>query len=516
MRKRLPSDTRLRSWAGPFGVALIAAGLLVDQTLIEFLLVPDGQLRSPTFQNLLLGFEVVLVVGGLSALAYRGISNLGLVGLAIVVALISHRTVTVSRWQTVIDCRQGGGRCFTNRIDRYYGTSACWQDRTRDCEALRRGLHRITFIADPTNYVEGPLTGARPHVEVIPVDLNEPWDLEFLPDGRMLVTERGGRVVLIERNGSARDALQLEPFDQYESGLMGLAVDPRFSENGYVYLYYTVGHDDSDPRFAAADPWLRRVTSRISRFELRGDSLVGELALLDDIPGSAMHVGGRLEIGADGKLYATTGDAHEEHLAQDLASLAGKILRLNLDGSVPPDNPFPGSYVYSMGHRNPQGLAWHPATGDLYETENGPDRQDELNRILPGGNYGWPLYSCTTVARSAAESIEIASPLSPVRCFEIFTMAPSGITFVSDRESPWYGDLFVAGMRGKHLRRYKLDGDEIVEEDIFFIADEAFVRDAYGVHEGISLRLRDVEYFEGALYVIGDQFGMVRLTPRGE
>ncbi|MEK0348149.1 MAG: PQQ-dependent sugar dehydrogenase, partial [Nitrosopumilus sp.] len=156
--------------------------------------------------------------------------------------------------------------------------------------------------------------------------------------------------------------------------------------------------------------------NRISRFVLN-DVLEEEFILLDNIPNARFHDGGRIKFGPDGKLYVTTGDATNPSSAQDVNSLAGKILRMNKDGSIPKDNPFE-NYVYSYGHRNPQGLAWHSITGELYSTEHGAARNDEINIIKPGKNYGWPMVECF------GEGYE-----NPIRCYKDFTLAPSGASF---------------------------------------------------------------------------------------
>jgi quinoprotein glucose dehydrogenase len=160
-------------------------------------------------------------------------------------------------------------------------------------------------------------------------------------------------------------------------------LDPHFPLNGHVYLYYT--YEEEGRRW-----------NRISRFTEVGDKLTDETVILDNIPAGDFHNGGRIKFGPDSKLYATTGETFKGELAQDLDNLGGKILRMNSDGSIPDDNPFPGSLIYSYGNRNPQGLAWHPETGVLYSTEHGPSGErakfahDEINLIEPGNNYGWP------------------------------------------------------------------------------------------------------------------------------
>jgi len=161
-----------------------------------------------------------------------------------------------------------------------------------------------------------------------------------------------------------------------EGGLLGIAVHPRFAENQLIYLYYTYERSGG-------------LANKVVRFKFEGDSLVSGETVIENIPGATIHDGGRIKFGPDGFLYITTGDASVPESAQDRSSLAGKILRLKDDGSIPPDNPFPDSPVYSYGHRNPQGLAWD-ADEKLWATEHGSAATDELNLIEPGRNYGWP------------------------------------------------------------------------------------------------------------------------------
>ncbi len=236
--------------------------------------------------------------------------------------------------------------------------------------------------------------------------------------------------------------------------------------------------------------------------------MVGRSLVLDALPGSLAHPGGRLEFGPDGLLYATTGDGGKVALAQDPDTLYGKILRIHPDGTIPDDNPIPGSPVYSRGHRNPQGLAWQPGTLALYESEHGPWRFDEVNHIVPGGNYGWKALKCD----QENSPIEILGEVrSPAVCFDQWTMGPSGMTFVDDPDSPWFGDLFLTGLRGGHLRRLRFDGDRVAESEIFFFSGGRYPGDE--LRNKLSLRLRDVEYRDGSLYVLGDIRGLVQITP---
>ncbi len=208
-------------------------------------------------------------------------------------------------------------------------------------------------------------------------NLQTPWEITFLPDGRLLITERSGSLVLIDADSERIPIVGV--LEQGESGLLGLALHPEFDQNGLLYIYMT---------YQGAGSLLNRV----ERYQFDGKVLSDRMVIIDQIPGDVNHDGGRIEFGPDGLLYITTGDASYGPNAQDINSLAGKILRLHDDGTIPADNPF-GNAVYSYGHRNPQGLAWDEQ-GQLWSTEHGPSGlgsgYDELNLIEIGGNYGWP------------------------------------------------------------------------------------------------------------------------------
>jgi glucose/arabinose dehydrogenase len=223
----------------------------------------------------------------------------------------------------------------------------------------------------------------------------------------------------------------------------------------------------------------------VERLREQQGRLVRDRVILDDIPGAFVHDGGRIRFGPDGMLYVGTGDARQPSLAQDPRSLAGKILRVTAEGTVPADNPFPGSPVYSLGHRNVQGLAWHPETRNLYATEHGPSGErgfahDEVNLVRPGGNYGWPDLLCGQGGRPGF--------LDAVACSGEDTWAPSGAEFVT--RGAWRGRLLVANLRGAHLRAFVLsaDGTRVERQEV--------VLSGFG-------RLRDVvEGPDGAVYVL--------------
>jgi len=296
--------------------------------------------------------------------------------------------------------------------------------------------------------------------ETVARGLEVPWALAFAPDGRLFLTERPGRIRVVQDGVLLPEpAATLEVAHVVEAGLMGLALDPDFASNHYLYVYYTYSDNGG------------RLWNRVERFIEEGNRLKEPKVIIDGIPGASIHDGGRIKFGPDGKLYVTTGDASRQDLSQDLSSLAGKVLRLNPDGSIPADNPFSRSPVYSYGHRNPQGLAWHPVTGQLFATEHGPTGFDEVNILQPGKNYGWPL------VRGIARQNQYVDPImhySPA-------IAPSGAAFYSgDRYQGWKNHLFFTTLRGEHLHRIALKGPEygeIAEEERLFSGDLGRLRD---------------------------------------
>lgn len=315
------------------------------------------------------------------------------------------------------------------------------------------------------------------NIDVLAEGLVTPWAIDFSPDGRIFLSERPGRIRIIKDGSLQPDPwFTLDVVEAGESGLLGLALDPQFTQSRFVYVAYTYRTTDG------------KLQNRLVR--LREDLSSGRGALdrvlLDGIPGAGGHDGGRVKFGPDGKLYWTMGEVGSPALAQNLSSLNGKILRLNPDGTFPADNPFPNSLVYSYGHRNPQGLAWQPGTGRLYETEHGPSGlpggRDEVNYIEAGKNYGWPEISGDETR---------ADMVSPVLQSGITTTwAPAGAAFVT--QGPWAGAMLFVGLRGQALYKLVLDP-----------SDPGKVQSFETLYSGKYGRLRDVAQGpDGAIYIL--------------
>lgn len=256
--------------------------------------------------------------------------------------------------KTVLDCSIGEGNCIqkeiTNSIKTCKEYSSSSPVHMFNCLFKYEELNSVTYIADPLNYIPSPFTELDFEVSTINVKLSQPWDLEILSDGSMFITEKNGKIKYI-KDESMKIIYEAPVLNKSESGLLGLAIDPEFTLNKYVYIYYTYSFDESkNAEIKPQNDKEKRVLNRLSRLEYKDGILSDEKILINEIPGSLMHSGSRLDFGPDNKLYVTTGDANELKLSQHPHFLGGKILRLNPDGSIPDDNPFPGYYTYSMGH----------------------------------------------------------------------------------------------------------------------------------------------------------------------
>jgi glucose/arabinose dehydrogenase len=331
-------------------------------------------------------------------------------------------------------------------------------------------------------------------IQVIAENLYVPWAIAISDEGKLYFTERSGTIRVIE-NGKLLPQPVITfrtPFvSQGEGGLLGIALDLNYSQNHYLYVMHSYVEGN-------------QIYNRVVRLIEQNNKAFINRVLLDKIPGGQIHNGGRLKIGTDRKLYITTGDAGNALLAQNLASTAGKILRIELDGGIPKDNPNVNSPVYSLGHRNPQGLGWN-SKNTLYASEHGQTAHDEINIIQPGANYGWPLVQ----GNEESSKIKVQKPL--IQSGED-TWAPSGIAFVN--QGPWQGRLLVATLRGEQLLAISLD-----EKGTGVKKLESWLRNEYG-------RLREViQAKDGSIYLttsnrdgrgnpdIGDD-KIIRLIPK--
>ncbi len=277
---------------------------------------------------------------------------------------------------------------------------------------------------------EGTTTAAEPvrvETTVLARGLEAPWGLVFTPDGEAIVSERdSGRLVSVDSSGNVEELQRLPESGGGEGGLLGIALSPDYESDGLIYAYYTTNEDNRVVRFRQGEDPEPIVTG---------------------IPVRSFHNGGRIAFGPDDLLYVATGDGGDTSTSQDLNSLGGKILRITPDGGAPEDNPFSDNPVYSYGHRNVEGLAWD-AGGQLYASEFGANRFDEVNRIVPGGNYGWP-----EVEGEGGEPEYI----DPISTFTTDEASPSGAEILVNGAIPqWEGDFFMAALRGQRLWRLEL------------------------------------------------------------
>ena len=314
----------------------------------------------------------------------------------------------------------------------------------------------------------GPYT-----IEVVAKNLWVPWSIVFADSNRILVTERNGNLRVIE-NGKLSD-IPLYTFGEVaprgEGGLMGMTLDPDYINNKYIYFSYTYGNNNS-------------VKVKIVRFKDAGNTLIEEKTLLDNIRGASFHDGCRLKFGPYNKLYITTGDAGDKEDAQNINSLNGKILRINSDGTIPEDNPFPGSPVWCYGNRNPQGIAWYPGTDIMYETEHGPSGfdgpggGDEVNIIKKGKNYGWPVVHHKMHKEGMEDPLLEFTP----------AVAPAGAMFYSGNMFPEFkNNFFFCCLRGEGIIRVLIDEkdpEKIISYDKMKEIDFGRIRDIEEAPDG--------------------------------
>ncbi|MDW8213374.1 MAG: PQQ-dependent sugar dehydrogenase [Roseiflexaceae bacterium] len=346
-------------------------------------------------------------------------------------------------------------------------------------------------------------------IEVVKTGLDRPWSINFAPDGRLFFTARNsGRLYALNvATGAVQTFSGLPPARfraQQEAGMLGMALDPAFATNGWAYICYSYFDNANNPR------------NRLSRFtvNLTSGSVAEERVLIDAMVGALYHNGCRVVVSPDNQyLFVSMGDATVPTLAQDLDSTGGKTFRIFKDGSIPTDNPFydngrlPRSLIWTLGHRNHQGLAFHPTTGDLWSTEHGPDIMDELNVLIAGRNYGWgwgdpPRYCLGTVNCDRVRDF-----VPPIAVFNTdSTVAISDMVFYTGSAFPeWFGDLFFVTLKTGRLYRLKINNRTIVEQEIL-------IDNQYG-------RLRDVTVGpDGYIYISTDETNatLLRIRPAAE
>jgi aldose sugar dehydrogenase len=331
--------------------------------------------------------------------------------------------------------------------------------------------------------------------------LEHPWGLAFLPDGRMLVTERPGRLRVVKDGAlEPQPVAGLPPIAAYgQGGLLDVALHPKFAESSLVYLSYAARGADG-------------VGTEVARGRLAGNRLENVQVIFRQHPkgSTGRHFGSRLVFDRQGFLYITLGDRGEMERAQRPDDHAGSVIRLHDDGRVPADNPFVGKpgwkpEKYTLGNRNMQGAALHPDTGLLWTHEHGPQGGDEVNVIRAGVNYGWPVITYGVnyvIGTKIGEGTHKSGMAQPIH-YWVPSIAPSGMAFYTGERFPgWKGDLFVGALKDQMLVRLKLDGEKVVQQDRLL--------------QGVLGRIRDVRQGpDGFLYLLTDDSDgvLARLEP---
>ena len=335
-------------------------------------------------------------------------------------------------------------------------------------------------------------------LSVVARGLAQPWGMDVLPGGAIVVTEKPGRLRIVDREGNLSAPLGGVPpvADGGQGGLLDVTADPAFASNRLLWLTYSEAASDGANSTAVAR----------ARLSDDGTTLEGVTVVFRQLPRypGRLHFGARLVFARDGALFVTLGERFRDpwrRQAQDLGSHLGKVVRLQRDGTAPGDNPFLGRddalpEIWSYGHRNVQGAAVHPETGKLWISEHGPRGGDELNVPKPGGNYGWPLvshgveYSGRPVGRGNRSAPGLEDPVATWTP----AVAPGGIAFYTDKAFPgWQGNLLVAGLRARAVLRLELDGEAVIHEERLMADEGRRIRDVAVGPDGVVYALTDDE-----------------------
>lgn len=321
----------------------------------------------------------------------------------------------------------------------------------------------IKPLFQTTTNTQGATEPTGTKIEKVATNLEVPWSIVWTSNTRMLIAERPGRIRQFDTTLAPTPLLTIpDVATGDEEGLMGLAVDPEYDTNHYLYYCYAYTQGAT-------------IKDRVVRVIDQGDHVSDAKTLIEDIPAAKFHAGCQLGFGPDKKLYITTGDATKGTIAQDLESLGGKILRIDTDGSIPSDNPFPNSPVWSYGHRNPQGIAWNPQTKQLFETEHGPSGWDgpgggdELNLIQKGNNYGWPIVSHTRHKDGMIDPLTTYTP----------AQAPAAAAFYTgDAIAQFEGVFFFAALKGEslHAVRFGTESPPYIQSDEIIVTGYGRIR----------------------------------------
>ena len=360
------------------------------------------------------------------------------------------------------------------------------------CRGMATVLCGTVFALVSANCLSQEFRTERERVRIVTVarGLEHPWGLAFLPDGRMLVTERPGRLRIVGRDGSLSAALTGVPavFAQGQGGLLDVALDRNFAANRTLYLSYAEPDERGNAGTAVARARLGAAGLEDLRVIFRQSPKVR----------GGLHFGSRVVPARDGNLFVTLGERYQRDRAQDLGAHLGKVIRIKPDGGVPPDNPFVGRAgalpeIWSYGHRNVQGAALHPATGALWTAEHGAQGGDEINRPEAGRNFGWPVitYGRDYSGASIGEGTAKAGMEQPLHYWDP-SIAPSGMAFYEGDMFPgWKGNLLIGSLKFQVLSRLELDGSKVVHE-------ERLLR-------GLNERIRDVRVGpDGLIYLLTD------------